>query len=117
MYPVKLTQDAICVDVTGASAGSGGAAPTRGGADSSLEDNNVFALQPRTYVDAGPDGTPSSSTLSATAGGAVAVAAFVGAGAAGTAVALYKESNVGLVLFLVALVGGAVAYVRSRAEE
>lgn len=105
VYPVKLTQDAICVDV---GAGGAVAAPTRGGADSSIDRNNVYALQPRTYSDDGGAG----GTLSDTAGGAVTVAAFVAAGAAGTAVALYKESTVGLVVFWVALVAGAVAYAR-----
>lgn len=106
VYPVKLTQDAICVDV--GAAGGAIAAPTRGGADSSIDRNNVYALQPRTYSDDGGAG----GTLSDTAGGAVTVAAFVAAGAAGTAVALYKESTVGLVVFWVALVAGAVAYAR-----
>jgi len=59
IYPVKLTQDAIMVDVSGAATtkfqGAG-----RGGSDTSIDANNVFALQPRTYLEgSGPDGTHS----------------------------------------------------------
>ena len=60
IFPVKLTQDAILVDVSGAATtkfqGAG-----RGGADTSIDANNVFALQPRTYLEgSGPDGRPRS---------------------------------------------------------
>lgn len=56
IYPVKLTQEAIMVDVSGAATtkfqGAG-----RGGSDTSIDANNVFALQPRTYLEgSGPDG-------------------------------------------------------------
>lgn len=49
IYPVKLTQDAIYVDV-GAAASSRAYQTTRGGADSSIERNNVYALQPKSYI-------------------------------------------------------------------
>ena len=49
IYPVKLTQDAIYVDV-GAAASSRAYQSTRGGADSSIERNNVYALQPKSYI-------------------------------------------------------------------
>lgn len=49
IYPIKLTQDAIYVDV-GAAASSRAYQTTRGGADSSIERNNVYALQPKSYV-------------------------------------------------------------------
>ena len=60
IYPVKLTQDAIMVDVSGAATtkfqGAG-----RGGSDTSIDANNVFALQPRTYLEgSGPDGAHAS---------------------------------------------------------
>ena len=56
IFPVKMTQDAIMVDVSGAATtkfkGTG-----RGGSDTSIDANNVFALQPRTYLEGtGPDG-------------------------------------------------------------
>lgn len=115
VYPVKLTQDAIMVDSSAGAARAGaGGGVGRGGADSSIDRNNVYAVQPRTYVD-GADG--GGSTLSETASGVISVAALVATGGAGTAVALYKESTVGLVVFWVALAAGAVAYTRSRADE
>ncbi len=46
---MKLTQDAIYVDV-GAAASSRAYQSTRGGADSSAERNNVYALQPKSYI-------------------------------------------------------------------
>lgn len=49
IYPVKLTQDAIYVDV-GSAASSRAYQTTRGGADSSIERNNVYALQPKSYI-------------------------------------------------------------------
>lgn len=49
IYPIKLTQDAIYVDV-GAAASSRAYQSTRGGADSSIERNNVYALQPKSYI-------------------------------------------------------------------
>ena len=49
IYPVKLTQDAIYVDV-GRAASSRAYQSTKGGADSSAERNNVYALQPRSYI-------------------------------------------------------------------
>ena len=110
VYPVRLTQDAISVDAgvrpSGASAGGAG----RGGADSSIDRNNVYAVQPRTYAEEG------GGTLSDTAGSVVTIAAFLATGAAGTAVALYKESTIGLVVFWVALVAGAVAYSRQQSD-
>lgn len=49
VYPVKLTQDALMVDVSGGV----GAFATRGGADTSLESNNVYGLEPKVYVEGG----------------------------------------------------------------
>jgi hypothetical protein len=55
IYPVQLTQDAILVDVTGAA--STKYKSSRGGSDTSIDNNNVFAIQPRVYVeDADPNG-------------------------------------------------------------
>ena len=56
IFPVKITQEAILVDVSEAATtkfqGAG-----RGGSDTSIDANNVFALQPRQYLEgSGPDG-------------------------------------------------------------
>ncbi|KAK9831970.1 hypothetical protein WJX81_004286 [Elliptochloris bilobata] len=49
VFPVKLTQDAICIDVSGASTTK--FQTTRGGSDTSIDNNNVFAVQPRVYLE------------------------------------------------------------------
>ena len=55
VYPVKLTQDAIMVDVSGAATTK--FQTSRGGSDSSIDANNVFAIQPRVYIEGtDPDG-------------------------------------------------------------
>ena len=115
-FPVKLGQDAISVDVTSAATGgSGEASGGRGGADSSLESNNVFATQPRVYVE-GED-TPGGGgglDVSSVAAGAVAAAAFAGVGAAGTAVALYAElPTAAIAVVWIAAIAGGVAYLKS----
>jgi nitrite reductase/ring-hydroxylating ferredoxin subunit len=53
IYPVKLTQDAIGVDVSGGALQAGSANVTKGGSDTSLENNNVYGLEPKVYVEAG----------------------------------------------------------------
>lgn len=105
IYPVKLTQDAIMVSVEGVA----GTAATRGGADTSLESNNVFALMPPSYVAGGDfDETPSSDgpvDVSTAATFTVAIAAFGIIGAAGTLVAFYIEDLNLLAAFWVVLLG------------
>ena len=49
IFPIKLTQEAIYVDVERA-ATSRAYQSTRGGADSSAERNNVYAIQPKSYI-------------------------------------------------------------------
>ncbi|KAF5827672.1 rieske [2Fe-2S] protein [Dunaliella salina] len=50
IFPVKLAQEAIYVDVSGAQFG-GSKYANKGGANTSLENNNVFAVQPTVYFD------------------------------------------------------------------
>ena len=51
VYPVKLTQDAISVDVSGA-ADTGSSMPRgKGGADSSIDMNNVFSDDSKPYYE------------------------------------------------------------------
>lgn len=49
VYPVKLTQQAISVDVSGSK--SVATRQDRGGAGTSLENNNVFTVQPNVYFE------------------------------------------------------------------
>eukprot|EP00892_Ulva_mutabilis_P009094 jgi/Ulvmu1/6557/UM003_0193.1 len=119
IYPVKLAQDSIQVSLEGGTA----VAPTRGGADTSLESNNVFAVQPTVYVEgteaaevvasetkaAGGGG---SSTLSTALTFTVAISAFGIVATAGTATALYYEDFIllgGFWAFMLA-VGGFFAF-------
>lgn len=121
IYPVKLTQDAIYVDV-GAAASSRAYQSTRGGADSSAERNNVYALQPRSYIQgqdpsdpfSAPDMTTGPANTDPFARVATLTVAIVGVGGsavAGTAFCLYKENLIGLALFWGILFGASALFV------
>ncbi len=83
IYPVRLTQDAISVDVSG---GANLGSATKGGSDTSLESNNIFSVEPATYVGGGAGGAAGAGGGGDAAAG-VAVAA-VGALAMGATVAV-----------------------------
>lgn len=87
IYPVKLSQDTIAVDVSGA-AERGGVATTKGGSDTSLENNNVYGLEPKTYTE-GEDGDEGTSTIAQVATAAVSFLAVVSVVAVGFAVFQY----------------------------
>ncbi|KAL3159760.1 hypothetical protein ABBQ38_010166 [Trebouxia sp. C0009 RCD-2024] len=121
IYPVKLTQDAIYVDV-GAAASSRAYQTTRGGADSSIERNNVYALQPKSYIQgqdpsdpfSDPDMTrdrPNEDPFARVATITVAIVGVGGAAVAGTAFALYKENLIGLVIWWIILFGASALFV------
>lgn len=119
IYAVKLTQEAIQVSLDGATA----VAPTRGGADTSLENNNVFAVQPTVYVEGSEAAEVVAAETKATSGAGssnlstaltftVAISAFGIVATAGTATALYYEDFIllgGFWAFMLA-VGGFFAY-------
>ena len=63
IYPVKMTQDAIQVDIADAST-TRSYASTRGGSDTSIDKNNVYALQPKSYL----QGTEAPGTTAAGSG-------------------------------------------------
>ncbi len=98
IYPVKLTQQAILVDVSGSTANINRS--DRGGAGTSLENNNVFTVQPNVYFE-GMD--PSKEQASPLQDGpkdsnnpvilATAVAAVASAVVVGTAVFLYVTGS------------------------
>ncbi|DBB10072.1 TPA: hypothetical protein ACH3X3_001662 [Trebouxia sp. C0006] len=122
IYPVKLTQDAIYVDV-GAAASSRAYQSTRGGADSSAERNNVYALQPKSYIQGQDPSDPFSAPDQTTGAPAnvdpfariatltVAIVGVGGAGVAGTAWCLYKENLIGLAIFWGCLFGASALFV------
>ena len=50
IYPVKLTQDAISIDVSGAAL-TASSPVGKGGSDTSIDANNVFGLESRPYYE------------------------------------------------------------------
>ena len=57
LTPGPGLQDAILVDVTGAATTKFQSGSGKGGSDSSIDANNVFAIQPRVYVESSdPEG-------------------------------------------------------------
>ena len=53
IYPVKLTENAICIDVSGAQTAARGI-KDRGGAFTSIENNNVFSVRTMIRVTPSP---------------------------------------------------------------
>ncbi|PNH10611.1 hypothetical protein TSOC_002659 [Tetrabaena socialis] len=107
IYPVKLTQEAIYVDVTAGALGGVRSARGRGGAGTSVENNNIFTVQPTVYFE-GMDPTKESASVYAdvTAPAAinpvVVLAGVLAVGAvavAGTAFAIYYENLNALIAF------------------
>lgn len=128
IFPVRLTQEAISVDAAGGSASAGAVPSTRGGADSSIDRNNVYAISPKTYTSdddfyaptkAAPSGggASASDSIGATAATITSVIAVVATGAAGTAVAVYKDLGAFAIVAVWVAVGAATfAYSRSGKE-
>ncbi|KAI7840299.1 hypothetical protein COHA_006081 [Chlorella ohadii] len=90
IYPVHLGQDAISVNVSGSTAGGG--PTTRGGSDTSLENNNVYGLEPKVYVEGSPaasEANDSGEGVAAAATTAITVLAVAGVLIAGGATAVY----------------------------
>lgn len=117
VYPVKTTEDGIYVSFKGGSQGGVGAMKSKGGANTSLEDNNVFGLEPKMYSDEvqGANVGKSASKLSDLNPATLLIATIaIGiVSVAGTAAAIYFESIPGLIAFWVVLFG-IVAFVVSR---
>lgn len=109
IYPVKLTQEAIFVDVDAGTLGGIRAARGRGGAGTSVENNNVFTVQPTVYFE-GMDPTKESASVygDSSSGEAfnpiVLITGVVAVGmtaVAGTAFAIYYENLTALIAFWV----------------
>lgn len=79
IYPVHLGEASISVDVSGSTVG--GAPTTRGGSDTSLENNNVYGLEPKVYVEgseAAPEAESSGDRVASAATLTITVLAVVG---------------------------------------
>lgn len=99
IFPVKLTQDAISVDVSRAAL-TASSPVGKGGSDTSIDANNVFGLESRPYYE-GEDpftGEIDEEALNKVNPYVISISVFAiaFAGAAGSAVAIYKESYIGL---------------------
>ena len=124
VYPVKLTQDAIMVDVANGSQGGVSVVRTKGGSDTSIENNNVFGVEPPVYL----EGTDPSQRIMTSGGkksdinpvtavvGLLAVAIISVAGTAWFAV---NENIVGLAAFWIVGFGivGYTGYNYTKEEE
>lgn len=121
VYPVKMTKDTIYISFKSGNLGGMQSMRSKGGANTSLEDNNVFGLEPRVYVeDSGQetvavDKTTSTSNMEELNPVTILVATLAVAivAVSGTAVAVYYESIVGGIVFWIVLFG-AVAYAISQ---
>ena len=89
IYPVKLEQDAIGVDISGSTTRITNTTTTKGGSDTSLENNNVYGLEPKVYVEGSPaDEAVSTSAIAQVATTTVGVLAVGAVGA--VSIALFK---------------------------
>jgi len=124
VYPVKLTQDAVMVDVANGSLGGVSRVRTKGGSDTSLENNNVFGVEPPVYL----EGTDPSQQIKASAGkkadinpvtAVIALLAVAIISVAGTAWFAVNENLVGLGVFWALGFGivGFLGYNYTQQEE
>ncbi|KXZ49566.1 hypothetical protein GPECTOR_20g421 [Gonium pectorale] len=109
IYPIKLTQEAIYVDVSAGTLGGVASTRGRGGAGTSVENNNVFTVQPTVYFE-GMDPTKEAASLYQDGQTAepfnpvVLITGIVATGmtaVAGTAFAIYYENLTALIAFWV----------------
>uniref|UniRef100_A0A061QX41 Rieske n=1 Tax=Tetraselmis sp. GSL018 TaxID=582737 RepID=A0A061QX41_9CHLO len=116
VYPVKLTQDAIMVDVANGSLGGVSRVRTKGGSDTSLENNNVFGVEPAVYLEGTDPSQPLSVERSKTdvnpVTALIALLAVAIISVAGTALLVVNENFIGLGLFWAVGFGivGGLAY-------
>mmetsp|Transcript_32801 Transcript_32801/g.93080 ORF Transcript_32801/g.93080 Transcript_32801/m.93080 type:complete len:307 (+) Transcript_32801:107-1027(+) len=124
VYPVKLTQDAVMVDVANGSLGGVAAVRTKGGSDTSLENNNVFGVEPPVYLEGTDPSQPilSSSTKKSDINPATAIITLLAIAiisVAGTAWFAVSENLVGLGVFWAAGFGivGTIGYNYTKEDE
>lgn len=115
VFPVEMRDDGIYVDAKNGSLGPDFVAPIGlGGSNTSLENNNVFAVETPIYVEGEEDGSGASSAGASSSkmdasqlGGLVAVAGVVAV--AGTGACLYFENYIALGALWIAGFAGAAA--------
>ena len=118
VFPVEMKQDGIYVDAKNGSLGPDFVAPVGfGGSNTSLENNNVFGVEPMMYVEGEEKGVSTSSSTSTKIdpgqlGGAIALAATVAV--AGSAACLYYENYIALgALWIVGFAGAAAVALKA----
>eukprot|EP01025_Chloroclados_australasicus_P054092 TRINITY_DN640_c0_g1_i1.p1 TRINITY_DN640_c0_g1~~TRINITY_DN640_c0_g1_i1.p1 ORF type:complete len:310 (-),score=54.91 TRINITY_DN640_c0_g1_i1:235-1164(-) len=102
IYPISVIDDTVYVNVSGGTLGGVSSVPTRGGTTTSVEQNNVFGLQPQMYVEGGEE--KGAFDVSSFATLVVSFTAVTLIGTVGTAVSLFYEDYVLLGLFWAVLV-------------
>lgn len=117
-YPVRLEQDAILIDVSGSAVFGRSEDQTRGGADTSLENNNVYSVEPKVYVETAADRDQQSGPdVGTIATSAVAITGAVALAVAGTATAKYWQTDLGLYAFWAVYILGGGAFVASKLRK
>eukprot|EP00951_Prasinocladus_malaysianus_P005034 scaffold35803_cov53-Prasinocladus_malaysianus.AAC.1 len=104
VYPVKLTQDAVMVDIANGSQGGVAGVRTKGGSDTSLENNNVFGVEPAVYLEGTDPSQPitAGSTTKSDINPVTAIIALLAVAiisVAGTAWFAVTENFIGLGIF------------------
>lgn len=126
VYPVKVEDGIVSIDMANTNLAT--LAPeeldnvtkavTRGGANTSLENNNVYGIEPRMYLETGEEITEKSGKAKIAPAtiviGTVAVAIIA---IAGTAFALSKESIPGVIAVWVALFAPVAYFVAKFGDE
>jgi nitrite reductase/ring-hydroxylating ferredoxin subunit len=115
VFPVEVRDDGIYIDAKNGSLGPDFVAPIGlGGSNTSLENNNVFAVETPIYVAGEEDGADASSAGASSSkmdasqlGGLVAIAGVVAV--AGTGACLYFENYIALGTLWIAGFAGAAA--------
>jgi hypothetical protein len=115
VFPVEVRDDGIYIDAKNGSLGPDFVAPIGlGGSNTSLENNNVFAVETPIYVEGEEDGADASSAGASSSkmdasqlGGLVAIAGVVAV--AGTGACLYFENYIALGALWIAGFAGAAA--------
>lgn len=133
VYPVKVEQDGIYVgipDNTAVSSTSSswtGAGPTSfkaslGGSDTSIDQNNVYAIEPTVYVEGTAPGsyTEDEPVVDIKAKPATVITAIVAVGIvaiAGTVTAIFYEQYVGLGLFWLFGFGAVALFIQKNTRS
>lgn len=112
VFPVKVTAEAISVDPENSNLTGAGynneTSSSAGGADTSLENNNVFGIEPKMYLDSGEEIGDSSGAVGKIDPATLAISTVAVAiiAVAGTATCLFYESIPALAAFWILGFGG-----------